>query len=658
MKKAKLTPRELGFVRVGAVVPSLKIGEISHNLDELEKLAKESFSNGSSITIFPELCITGYTVGDLFQQKIMIQKSLEGLFDLAGRTGNLSGVFIVGLPIEYQGALYNCAALIGGGEVLGIVPKSYLPNYSEFYEKRWFTEGIHVPKGATIKKNYLGQEIPFGTDIIFEDRDNKNLVLGIEICEDVWTVIKPSSKLALAGATILANLSASNEIVGKVTYRRDLVRQQSADTISAYVYTSSGPGESSTDLVFSGHAIIAENGSVLSESERFKFDSHIAYADIDIDLIAMNRRRNISFGESKREINPENFRTVIVNMNCYYEKFKTLGRNITKTPFVPTDEKTRFEITEEIFQIQATALATRMRNSNIHKLILGLSGGLDSTLSMLVAIRSLEILGLPKENLTLITMPGFGTTKKTKTNAEKLAEAFGIKLESISIENGSKIQLRDVGHDGEKQNVTFENVQARYRMMTLQDIANERGGLVLGTGDLSELALGWCTFGGDHTVTYNVNGGVPKTLVQHVVRYAGKAYGGSIEEVLNEILGTPISPELLRGDKDNPTQKTEDVVGPYELHDFFLFHFLRRGENPSKILYLAKYAFGEEYETETIRKWLGEFLKRFFSQQFKRSIIPDGPKVGSVTLSSRGDWRMPSDASAKMWIEELNNVII
>lgn len=658
MKKAKLTPRELGFVRVGAVVPSLKIGDISHNLDELEKLAKASFQNGSSITVFPELCITGYTVGDLFQQKIMIQKSLEGLFDLAGRIGNLSGVFIVGLPIEYQGALYNCAALIGGGEVLGIVPKSYLPNYSEFYEKRWFTEGIHVPKGATIKKNYLGQEIPFGTDIIFEDRDNKNLVLGIEICEDVWTVIKPSSKLALAGATILANLSASNEIVGKVTYRRDLVRQQSADTISAYVYTSSGPGESSTDLVFSGHAIIAENGSILSENERFKFDSQIVYADIDIDLIAMSRRRNISFGESKREINPENFRTVIVNMNCYYEKFKTLGRNITKTPFVPTDEKTRFEITEEIFQIQATALATRMRNSNIHKLILGLSGGLDSTLSMLVAIKSLETLGLPKENLTLITMPGFGTTKKTKTNAERLAEAFGLKLESISIEDGSKVQLRDVGHDGEKQNVTFENVQARYRMMTLQDIANERGGLVLGTGDLSELALGWCTFGGDHTITYNVNDGVPKTLVQHVVRYAGKVYGGTIEKVLNEILDTPISPELLRGDKDNPTQKTEDVVGPYELHDFFLFHFLRRGENPSKILYLAKYAFGEEYKTETIRKWLGEFLKRFFSQQFKRSIIPDGPKVGSVTLSSRGDWRMPSDASSKMWIEELNNVII
>ncbi len=656
MKKAiKLTPEALGFVRVAAVVPKLQVGNIDYNVAEICELAKKASANGASFVVFPELCITGYTVGDLFQNELLLQNAKDAMFSIANKLIHLPTVFIIGLPLEYKGSIYNAACVIERGRVIGIVPKSFIPNYSEFYEKRWFTEGGKLPKNTFIQDIGSERMIPFGTDILFQVFGNDRITLGIEICEDLWVPIPPSSRHTLAGATIVANLSASNEIVGKVSYRRDLVQKQSAGTVCAYIYASCGVNESSTDLVFSGHALVAENGTILAESKRFDPESQIVYSDVDTELLAINRKRTNSFADSKGAVDIESYRTVYINPSAKMEK---LDRHIARNPFVPENEEVRIAITEEIFNIQSHGLATRLRNSKIDKIVLGLSGGLDSTLAMLVAIRALDILKLPKENLILVTMPGFGTTSKTKNNAGRLAEAFGINLEEVDITLGTAQQLKDAGHDGEEQNSTYENAQARYRMMTLQDIANERGGLVLGTGDLSELALGWCTFGGDHTTTYGVNGSVPKTLVQHVVRYGAKVYGGEIEKILIDILETPISPELLKGDKDNPSQKTEEVVGPYELHDFFLFHFMRRGSAPEKVLYLAKHAFGKSYETEVIRKWLLEFMKRFFSQQFKRSILPDGPKVGSVSLSPRGDWRMPSDADRELWIENVKNAII
>lgn len=649
-KNVNTSIEHFGFIRATAVAPRVAIGDVSANTETILKHIKMAAENKSSIVVFPEMSITGYTLGDLFHQDILQKKALDGLEKIKNFTKGLSTIAIVGLPVCLEGKLFNAAAVVGNGKIWGLIPKTYIPGYKEFYEERWFSSS----RDLINKEIFLfGKKIPIGSDLLFRSIKNPDLVFGVEICEDVWMPLPPSSFQALAGAIIMCNLSASNELVGKADYRNSLVIQQSARTVSGYIYASCGVHESTTDVVFSGHSILAENGKLLNESRRFERDDQITYADFDLEHLKEDRIKMTSFGEGMHEIPKTNFR--FIDMDVSLPKIKNLTRKINPYPFIPSDQENRNKVCQEIFNIQAAGLAKRLEHSGVKTLILGISGGLDSTLALLVAMRTFEILNLSPKNIRVFTLPGFGTTPRTKSNAIKLAKILGLPIEEVNIKNGCVQQLKDLKHDGKTQDVTFENVQARYRTMVLMNKANQLKGIVLGTGDLSEIALGWCTFTGDQISHYHVNAGVPKTLVRYIIEWVSeqKDFTGA-KKILRDILATPVSPELIRNHKKEITQKTEEIIGPYELHDFFLYHFVRWGSSPKKILFLAKEAFNKKYRDTEIKKWLLVFLHRFFTNQWKRSVMPDGPKVGSVALSPRGDWRMPSDADMRLWIKELN----
>lgn len=638
-----LCPREQhGFVRVATVSPELKLGDVAANVKVIRAEMQRLAGQGCRLIVFPELCLTGYSCADLFYQRGLQQQALSGTKALAETTAGLGCCAIVGLPLVIQGRLYNVAAILADGEILGFVPKAFLPNSGEFYERRWFSPA------QTLTDTHTEDGIPVGTDLLFEATDLPGFVLGVEICEDLWTVIPPSSHAALGGAVLLANPSASNEVLGKFTYRRQLVGQQSARCLAAYIYASAGAGESSTDTVYSGHCLIAENGSLLAETERFAFESRAATADIDLQRLEHERVRNTAFRDAAAT---QSYSRITFNLGSLPEEAAEVSRNLQRPlpalPFVPPAGADRKAVCEEILAIQATALARRLRQTRSKTAVLGLSGGLDSTLALLVMIEALKRAGMPKEAALTVTMPGFGTTVRTKGNAEKLAEALGIQLRTIAIGPAVEQHFQDISHPPGLHDVTYENAQARERTQVLMDVANQTGGIVVGTGDLSESALGWCTFNGDHMSMYHVNAGVPKTLVKYIIEWcAEELYAAAAGAILHDIIDTPISPELLPLAADGSMeQKTEDTVGPYELHDFFLFHFVRHGCGEEKIRYLAAQAFADKYASETVDKWLSVFLRRFVQSQFKRSSMPDGPKVGSVALSPRGDWRMPSDYS-------------
>lgn len=627
------------FIKVASSCPKIKVSEVSYNIKNIESCIKEAFENNSKLIVFPELSITSYTCSDLFFQHKLLNESNEALKKLCDVSLNKDILISVGAPILYEDNLYNCAIIIHEGKILGIVPKSYLPNYSEFYEKRWFREGLDI-KNSYIDLDFQ-KEIPFGTDLIFS---YENVNIFFEICEDLWVTIPPSSYASLYGANIICNLSASNELVSKYEYRKDLIKNQSARCMCSYVYSSSGVHESSTDLTFSGHLIITENGSVLNENKRFNRENEVIYSIIDLDRISGERLKNTSFRNSNN-LNL-NFRKIKVHFKD--TSLNNFDRPIDKHPFIPKNEKVMEDRCEEILNIQSSALAKRLEHTKMDKVILGISGGLDSTLALIVAVKTFDLLNIPHENIITITMPGFGTTDRTYNNAIELCRSLGTTLKEINIVEACLKHFEDIGHDPEVHDVTYENVQARERTQILMDIANKNSALLIGTGDLSELALGWCTYNGDHMSMYAVNTSIPKTLVRYLVKYAA-LYSEEFKkckDILIDILDTPVSPELLPKDSEgNIVQKTEDIVGPYELHDFFLYHLMKEGASPERIYFLAKEAFKEVYDNETIKKWLDKFLVRFFTQQFKRSALPDGPKVGSISLSPRGDLKMPSDAS-------------
>jgi len=633
----------MNFYRVAAACPITNVADIESNLENIKTCINDANKKSVKLIVFPELCITSYTCADLFEQKLLLDKSLNGIETLCEYSKQVDMLILVGAPLVINSALFNCAIAIFNGSILGIVPKSYIPNYTEFYEKRWFTAGLGV-----VNKDinlYFQKNIPFGTDILFTCGDIK---IGIEICEDLWVTIPPSSYLSLAGANVLCNLSASNEIVSKADYRLSLVEAQSARCIASYIYSSSGVLESTTDLVFSGHLIIGENGAIINKNSRFQRENEILTSILDIDKLNGDRLKNLSFRDSSL-INTLKFREI----EFKYSKFSygDFDRYVEKHPFVPSNKAQITERCKEIFNIQSAGLAKRFKHTNLKKAIIGISGGLDSTLALLVIIKTFDILKLDKENIIAVTMPGFGTTDRTYNNAVALCKNLHTTFREIDIVPACLQHFKDIDHDPEIHDITYENVQARERTQILMDIANKEGGLLIGTGDLSELALGWCTYNGDHMSMYAVNCSVPKTLVRYLVQYvASQESDKNTEEILTDILNTPVSPELLPKDKEgNIAQKTEDIIGPYELHDFFLFYFVRHGATPEKILFLAKTAFKNEYEDEFIEKYFNFFIRRFFTQQFKRSAIPDGPKVGSISLSPRGDWRMPSDASFNLW---------
>lgn len=652
---------DYGFVRVAAAVPELKVAGCSYNADRIIEMIGEAEAAGAQMVVFPELSLTAYTCGDLFHQDLLLKQSLAALYKVAESTKALGVLAIVGLPLVSDNQLFNCAAAIQKGEILGIVPKTYIPGYKEFYEERWFAAGT-LAKSPFVR--LFGKEIPFGPDLLFEADGSETVSFGVEICEDLWAPIPPSTHQAIAGAVILFNLSASNEIIGKSEYRRELVTLQSGKCSAGYVYVSSGVDESTTDVVFGGHAMIAENGGMLSESARFLRKGHLTVNEIDVQKLLNDRIKLTSFMEAAAA---KNFRKIPFHLepldlgdsllssedlSCTAKK---LFRTVDPHPFVPSDKAARDIRCNEIFAIQTAGLAKRLAHTGIKNAVLGISGGLDSTLALIVTAKTFDMLGIPRENITAITMPGFGTTDKTYENALQLIRSFGAELREIDIKQACLQHFKDIGHDPDIHDVTYENVQARERTQVLMDIANKQGGLVIGTGDLSELALGWCTYNGDHMSMYSVNCSIPKTLVQYLVRWAADNVAEhATAEVLLRILDTPITPELLPPDSNGGIQqKTEELIGPYELHDFFLYHTLRYGASPKKLMMLAKHAFEDIYDAETILKWLKLFFKRFFSQQFKRSCMPDGPKVGTISLSPRGDWRMPSDATAEMWMKEM-----
>ncbi|KKT41124.1 NAD(+) synthase [Candidatus Giovannonibacteria bacterium RIFCSPHIGHO2_02_43_13] len=660
-----------GYIKIAAVSPPLKVADMEYNAEKIIEFAKKAETNGAKIIVFPELSTTGYTSADLFFQRKLLEKSTESLNKIKTFSEEIKSLIIVGAPIETSGKLFNAAIVICKGKILGIVPKTYIPGYKEFYEERWFASARDLT-ATFFSSELLGNDIPISTDILFRFSGFPEAVLGIEICEDLWTPNPPSSYQAPHGANIIANLSASNELVGKADYRKDLVIQQSARIISAYIHSSCGVNESTTDLVFGGHAIIAENGTIIKESKRFERDGEIIYGDIDIEHLLHDRAKTTSFGESIRESPKKDFRFIEIpnfDVGRPSGRVTSLSRHIDPYPFVPQNTLELDKRSEEIFSIQTAGLAKRLESARMNKIILGLSGGLDSTLALLVAVKTCELLKLSKKNIYAFTMPGFGTSKRTKSNAKKLAEALGITLEEINILKGVTVHLAELKHKG-AEDVTYQNTQARYRTMILMNKSNQLHGIVLGTGDLSEIALGWCTFNGDHISHYNVNASIPKTLVKYLVNWVSeqKEFLGA-QKVLKDILATPISPELVTvrqaRDKKTKIQETEKLVGPYALHDFFLYHFVRWGSSTSKILFLAKLAFQEaklplgslasksKFTEAEIKKWLKVFITRFFKNQWKRSVMPDGPKVGSVSLSPRGDWRMPSDAEVKIWLKDL-----
>ncbi len=636
--------RNYGFVRVGAAVPELKVADCGYNTGKILELMNKAVDLGNYLTVFPELCITGYTCGDLFQQPLLLNSALSSLKTLLDASSSWSNVFIIGLPVLIDQQLFNCAAVIQKGRVLGIVPKRYIPNYNEFYEKRWFREGRDLQAEYA---RLFNCEVPCGIDLIFQDSQTPELSFAIELCEDMWMPVPPSSMHALNGAMILCNLSASNEVIGKRSYRETLVKSQSGRCMAGYVYASAGICESSTDLVFGGHAMIAEYGTILAESKRFEPESQIIHSEIDIQKLLHDRANSSSFTQTDIRRKSRN-----IKVDACQCSLTALTRNIDRHPFVPDDPSTRDERCAEIFSIQTSGLMKRYMHTGLDKAVIGISGGLDSTLALLVTVRAFDRLHLPRKNILAVTMPGFGTTDQTYHNAMELMDAMGVTIREINIKDACIQHFNDIGHDAKILDTTYENVQARERTQILMDIANKEGGLVIGTGDLSELALGWCTYNGDHMSMYAVNCSVPKTLVRYLVKWAaGQTADGKTAKILSGIVETPITPELLPPDENGGIhQKTEDIVGPYELHDFFLYHTVRYGAEPEKIRFLAGIAFQRQYDEPTIRKWMDVFYKRFFSQQFKRSCLPDGPKVGTISLSPRGDWRMPSDASASLWL--------
>ena len=634
--------KEQGFVRVGAVVPKLKVADTEFNCNEIIKQIEVASNNKIQIIVFPELCVTGYTCQDLFEQDTLLEEAEKALNKILDYTNNLDIICIIGMPIKAENQLFNTAVVIQKGKILGIVPKTFIPNYGEFYEKRWFASSKNANKKEI---EILDQKVPFGIDLLFKDKENNEICFGIEICEDIWAVEPPSNKLALLGANIIFNLSASNEVIGKKEYRRDLVKMQSAKTISGYVYCSSGVNESTTDVVFSRESMIFENGSCLTNNQRFDFESNMIFTEIDTKRLANDRRKNISFMGDSVDLE---YREIKINIP---DNIEDLTREYSKTPFVPEDKKKISEICEEILNIQSYGLAKRLLHTNINKTIIGISGGLDSTLAFLVIIKAYEILNLPKEKIIAITMPGFVTTSRTHNNSMKLINEYGATFREINITKSSLQHFEDIGHDKNIKDVTYENAQARERTKILMDIANKENGLVVGTGDLSELALGWCTYNGDHMSMYSVNASIPKTLVKYIIKWVADNSKEECKNIINDILDTPISPELLPPDENgNIEQKTEEQVGPYILQDFFLYHFLRYGAEPKKIYILACKTFKNDFKKEEIKHWLQVFIKRFFTQQFKRNCMPDGPKVGTVSLSPRGDLRMPSDASYNIWL--------
>lgn len=632
-----------GFVKVAAVTPKIKVADTKYNAELILDMMKESTRQGAKIVVFPELCLTGYTCQDLFLQERLLQGAKDALMKLVKESASLDAIFFVGLPFEILGKLYNVAAVFSHGEVLGLVPKSYLPNYNEFYEARHFVSGAELATEVVLPD---GSCVPADRDLLFVCEQMPKLRIGVELCEDLWTPNPPSISHALAGASVLVNLSASNELTGKDSYRRELVSGQSARLLAAYIYASAGEGESTQDLVFSGHNIIAENGQILAESKRFGHG--ILYSEIDVERLCAQRRRMTTF------VTEDQTHTEIL-FSLKIEETK-LTRFIDPAPFVPTDRQNREKRCDEILMIQAMGLKKRLEHTGANAVV-GISGGLDSTLALLVTVRAFDLCGRDHKEITAVTMPGFGTTDRTYDNAVKLIQSLGAEFVEVDICQAVNVHFSDIGQDPSVHDVTYENSQARERTQILMDIANKKNALVIGTGDLSELALGWATYNGDHMSMYAVNASVPKTLVRHLVRYyADTCEDKQLSDTLYDVLDTPVSPELLPPEDGKISQKTEDLVGPYELHDFFLYYMLRQGFSPAKIYRLAKIAFAGTYEDAFILKWLKTFCRRFFAQQFKRSCLPDGPKVGSVAVSPRGDLRMPSDACATLWMEELNTL--
>lgn len=631
-----------GFVKVAAVTPKIRVADTVYNGQQIIKLMEECAKEGAVITVFPELCITGYTCQDLFLQEKLLSGAKETLMQLARASENLSGIYFVGLPYEINGKLYNVAAAISGGQVLGMVPKSYIPNYNEFYEMRHFASGVELSTEVTLPD---GSQVLVDCEQLFVCSQMPKLKIAVEICEDLWTPNPPSIAHALAGADVIVNLSASNEITGKDAYRKELVGGQSARLISAYIYASAGEGESTQDLVFSGHNMIAENGRMLAESERFGYGA--TFTEIDVEKLVAERRRMTTFVTEESYIHTE-FSVEI--------KDTAITRYIDPAPFVPGNKNDRDKRCDEILMIQAMGLKKRLEHTNANAVV-GISGGLDSTLALLVTVRAFDLLGRDRKGIIAVTMPGFGTTDRTYDNAVNLIHCLGAEFMEVDIKNAVHVHFADIGQDDSVHDITYENSQARERTQILMDIANKHNALVIGTGDLSELALGWATYNGDHMSMYAVNASVPKTLVRHLVRYYADTCGDDLlNKTLLDVLDTPVSPELLPPEDGKISQKTEDLVGPYELHDFFLYYMLRFGFTPEKIYRLAQIAFAGTYENDFILKWLKTFFRRFFAQQFKRSCLPDGPKVGTVAVSPRGDLRMPSDACYTIWKEELERL--
>lgn len=646
--------QEKGFLRVAAAVPMVKVADINSNIDSIYNLLLCLDKEGVELAVFPEMSLTAYTCGDLFHNETLLDACEDGLYRLLESSKELNLTFAVGLPVRNGNTLYNCAAICCRGQLLALVPKTYIPNYNEFYEKRWWSPA----PTEDIQLSYAGYNVNLSSRQIIEVAGAK---VSIEICEDMWTPIAPSSYAALAGADVILNLSASDTLIGKHKYQQQLVVGTSAKLLCAYVYASAGFGESSTDLVFDGPAYIAEKGSLLASNTRWTIDEHYIVADIDLDAIAHDRIRMSSYQDCASRLGIDKIDYITIQSATIATEKEKLIRNISPTPFVPKDRKHLADRCDEITDIQVAGLAKRLVATGCKHIVVGISGGLDSTLALLVAARTFDRLGINRKNIVAVTMPGFGTTGRTYNNAMTLMKELGVTIREISIIKAVEQHFADIGHDISVHDVTYENSQARMRTMLLMDIANQCGGMVLGTGDLSELALGWATYNGDHMSMYGVNASVPKTLVRFLVASFAKIDSEedktALASALKDIVDTPVSPELIpTDDKGNIVQKTEDLVGPYELHDFFLYYMLRYGFSPRRIFRLAKQAFDGAYDDKTISKWLTTFIRRFFSQQFKRSCLPDGPKVGSICLSPRGDWRMPSDACAALWLEECKSL--
>lgn len=639
--------KKYGFIRIGCLVPNIKVADVIYNTNELIQKIKEMSKLGINIVLTPELTLTGYTCGDLFHQSTLIKECEENLEKILEETKELDTISIIGMPIKYKNKLYNSAIVISKGKILGIVPKIHIPNYEEFSEKRWFESGINI---KNTKITICNQEVSFGTNLLFKDKENEEICFGIEIGEDLWNISPPSIKHSLNGATIILNPSANNEIIGRYEQRKNLVKLQSLKSNTAYCYTSSGINESSTDLVFSGHSMIAENGQILEENERFNFESNFIYTDIDVKTLVNERVKN---NENNTELE-EDYNYIDIDIK---DSIKELKRTYTKYPFIPEEKDIKDKRCREIFDLLSSALAKRLLHTGITKTVIGMSGGSDSTLAYLIILEAYKKLSILPKNIIGVTMPGFGTTGRTYQNACNLVNNTNATLKEISIKEACLQHFKDIGIDSNEQDITYENSQARERTQILMDIANKEGALVIGTGDLSELALGWCTYNGDHMSMYSVNSNIPKTLVKTLLEWQKDNGDIEIKDVLSDILDTPISPELLPPDEqDNIKQVTENNIGPYALHDFFLYHFLRYKETPEKIYLLAKKTFKDEYSDEEIKKWLYEFFKRFFSQQFKRNCVPDGPKVGKVGLSPRGDFKLPSDASSNIWLTRIKKL--